>query len=555
MDDSVILLDDSQNSVEIVEDDVEDGELEDDIEFVPCEEVTKKQVEPAAKSEESETNNSSQDSPEGQGDTLIFEVRFRSEEHFASLQKQMLQALQSTFGNKQMVFQENPAELSVAAFEKSQAATEALQEDSQDTEDLFLIDTQPAVKLNAAQVPSYKRCNSDVLDEQTEARKKLKAEAVNKCFRPKAQSSCFNCGDTDHSLRECPKPRNNTRIMRARKKNSQRTERYHVDTEQRFGHIRPGKISTKTRHAMGYSRGQLPFMFYRLRVLGYPPAWLEEAKVQSSGIALFNADGSEVIKSDDEDGESDTFKYDINKIVEYPGFNVQPSGKFFDDFKHHNVPPFQEAHSKANFIKSLGENVINGYKRKKLVDLPAPHDQAAVPSEEQTSFGDYDMELVDESEDPPLPELAPPPPPPPPEEEDQELSARSPSPSLDDLKAQQEKLLQQLECNTSLDTTANESKSQTDLDDTAEISEPAVNSKHIEQTQSAPSTPFKASYEGTPLLKFSVYDRLPVGENFKVGVSDVINFENLPDSTGKYEQMKGLLKNVREKMVRLQNEN
>jgi len=40
--------------------------------------------------------------------------------------------------------------------------------------------------------------------------------------------------------------------------------------------------------------------------------------------------GSEVIKSDDEDGESDTFKYDINKIVEYPGFNVQPTGQFFD---------------------------------------------------------------------------------------------------------------------------------------------------------------------------------------------------------------------------------
>jgi len=60
MDDSVILLDDSQNSVEIVEDDVEDGELEDDVEFVPTEEVSQKQVEPAAKSEENETNNSSQ---------------------------------------------------------------------------------------------------------------------------------------------------------------------------------------------------------------------------------------------------------------------------------------------------------------------------------------------------------------------------------------------------------------------------------------------------------------------------------------------------------------
>ncbi|XP_017061961.1 zinc finger CCHC domain-containing protein 8 homolog isoform X2 [Drosophila ficusphila] len=544
MDDSVILLDDSQNSVQIVDDDVEDGELEDDVEFVPSEDVTQEEVEPAAEPEKTSTDNADQEANKECEENLVFEVRFHNEMHFASLQKQMLDVLEHTFSEKQLCFRSNPECLLIAAFEKSEVQTE---QESSNSDHLFLIDTQPAVKLNAAQVPSYKRCNTDVLDEQTEARKKLKAEEVNKCFRPKAQSSCFNCGETDHSLRECPKPRNNTRIMRARKKNSHRMERYHVDAEQRFGHLRPGKISTKTRHAMGYNRGQLPFMFYRLRVLGYPPAWLEEAKVQSSGITLFNADGTEVTKSDDEDGESDTFKYDINKIVEFPGFNVHP-GKIFDDFKYHNVPPFQEHQSKANFIKSLGESVINGYKRKKLVDLPAPHDQVPIPSEEQTSFGDYDMEIVDEAEDPPLPPSTPLPPPPPPEEVGG-ARQRSPSPSLDDLRAQQEKLLQQLECNTSLDTTANESTSQTDLDDTSEV---AV--KEVEQSLSAPATPFKASYEGTPLLKFSVYDRLPVGSNFKVGVSDVINFENLPDSTGKYEQMKGLLKNVREKMVKLQSE-
>ncbi|XP_039482391.1 zinc finger CCHC domain-containing protein 8 homolog [Drosophila santomea] len=552
MDDSVILLDDSQNSVEVVEVDVEDGELDDDVVFVHPAEVTSKEVEPAAKVEEKQTNTSIQNTTEGDADSLVFEVRFSKEEHFASLQQQVLVALEGAFADKQLVFRDNPQELVIAAFEKSKSVPE------EEPEDFFLIDTQPAAKLNAAHVPSYKRCNADVLDEQTAERKKLKAEAVNKCFRPKAQSSCFNCGDTDHSLRDCPKPRNNARINRARKKISSRTERYHVDTEQRFGHIRPGRISTKTRHAMGYSRGQLPFIFYRMRMLGYPPAWLEEAKVQSSGIALFNADGTEVTKSDDEDGESDTFKYDINKIVEYPGFNVEPNAKFFDDFKHHNVPPFQESQSKANFIKSLGENVINGYKRKKLVDLPAPHDPASVPSEELTSFDDYDMELEDETEDPPLPPSVPQPPPPPPEEcEDGELTVRSPSPSLEDLKAQQEKLLQELEGNASHNTTANESKSQTDLDETSEmeVAPSDAESGNIDQTQSAPSTPFKATYEGTPLLKFSVYDRLPVGSNFKVGVSDVINFENLPDSTGKYEQMKDLLKNVREKMVKLQNEN
>lgn len=202
--------------------------------------------------------------------------------------------------------------------------------------------------------------------------------------------------------------------------------------------------------------------------------------------------------------------------------------------------------------------MINGYRRKKLVDLPAPHDEVTPPAAEPISLGECDMEVVDEAEDPPLPPsttLTLPPPPPPPHE-------RPPSPSLEDLRAQQEKLLEQLECNTSLDTTANDSKSLINLDTSTDV-ESVAESIAVPQSQSAPPTPtgtrgpsqtFKASFEGTPVLKFSVYDKLPVGSNFKVGVSDVINFENLPDSTGKYEQMKGLLKNVRDKMDKLQKE-
>ncbi|KAH8389890.1 hypothetical protein KR200_003402 [Drosophila serrata] len=560
MDDSVIVIDDS---VVTVEDDVEDGELEDDIVWLPAPETTttnedkRPATNKSSKNEEIESNPSSQENNQEEEATVIFEVRFSKEERYAGLQKQMLELLEITFTEKQLFFKLNEEERLIRAFENSNLTIEKSPSPDLNIEDLFMIDIKPAAKLNASQVPSYKR-SADVLDEQTETRKKLKAEAVNKCCRPKAQSACFNCGDTDHSIRDCPKPRNNARIQRARKR---KVERYHIDTEQRFGHIKPGRISTKTRHAIGYARGELPFMYYRLRVLGYPPAWLEEAKVQSSGIALFNADGTEVTKSDDEDGEADTFKYDINKIVEFPGFNVEPSGKFFDDFQHHNVPPFQPDHSKANFIKSLGENVTSGYRRKKLLELPATHDEEPV---EQTTLGDCDMEIVDEAEDPPLPASMPTPPPPPPEpiEEKQEVRARSPSPTLEDLREQQEKLLLQLECNTSLNSTAIDSTSLNTLDDTVELE-----ATGIPQTQSAPAMPsgtrasplpsakkFKASFDGTPVLKFSVFDKLPEGSNFKVGVSDVINFENLPDSTGKYEQMKDLLKNVREKMVKLQSE-
>lgn len=267
----------------------------------------------------------------------MFEVRFQNVENYDKLQERLLQALESTFAKEKFVYKTTEHKINVHARSESPAL---------DT-DLFMIDTSPTSKLNAAQVPSYKRCSAEVLDEETSARKKQKLDAVNKCFRPKSQSACFNCGDTDHSLRECTRPRNQARIQRARKK---KVERYHVDTEQRFAHIRPGRISSKTRHAMGFGRGELPFMFYRMRVLGYPPAWLEEAKVQSSGITLFNSDvseslnmilhihkfhyqllqGSEVQAPEQEDGESESFKYDVNKIVEFPGFNVDPGGKFYD---------------------------------------------------------------------------------------------------------------------------------------------------------------------------------------------------------------------------------
>lgn len=51
---------------------------------------------------------------------------------------------------------------------------------------------------------------------------------------------------------------------------------------------------------------------------------------------------------------------------------------------------------------------------------------------------------------------------------------------------------------------------------------------------------------GTPILTpFTPFNTLPCGEAFSKGVSDVINFENLPNSTGKYERMKSLLSKVR----------
>lgn len=58
---------------------------------------------------------------------------------------------------------------------------------------------------------------------------------------------------------------------------------------------------------------------------------------------------------------------------------------------------------------------------------------------------------------------------------------------------------------------------------------------------------------GTPVLKnVSPYSQLPSAKNFSVNICDVINFENLPDSTGKYEKMSGVIRKVRTEVLKLQ---
>lgn len=60
---------------------------------------------------------------------------------------------------------------------------------------------------------------------------------------------------------------------------------------------------------------------------------------------------------------------------------------------------------------------------------------------------------------------------------------------------------------------------------------------------------------GTPVLQStSPYNKLPPSEKFSKNICNLINFENLPDSTGKYEQMTGVLQKVRHTLAKLHQE-
>lgn len=65
----------------------------------------------------------------------------------------------------------------------------------------------------------------------------------------------------------------------------------------------------------------------------------------------------------------------------------------------------------------------------------------------------------------------------------------------------------------------------------------------------------KETIFGTPLLKqVSEYNTTPDGDKWSVGVSDIIDFENLPESTGTYSKMRTILGKVRSIVNKLNEE-
>lgn len=89
--------------------------------------------------------------------------------------------------------------------------------------------------------------------------------------------------------------------------------------------MKPGQISNKLRDALGLHSNQLPPYIYNMRLLGYPPGWLEEAKVEESNLTLFDIDGKSLKST-----AKPKYGLDPNKVIDYHGFNVPPKSGFKD---------------------------------------------------------------------------------------------------------------------------------------------------------------------------------------------------------------------------------
>lgn len=443
--------------------------------------------------------------------------------------------------------------------------------------DTFLVDKTPSsknLKSLDESTPTYRNSFGRIVlsdDKESDANRKSTTST------PK--NACFNCDKGGHNLRDCPEPRNMKKVNKARNEFNRKELRYHDDNENEHGSLVPGVISKDLRAALGLSASQIPLHVYRMRLLGYPPAWIEEAKIHNSGLSLFVDKDKRQLHPGADDGEMEdnNFKYDVQKIFEYPGFNVVPDHPYSDQHRMYNTPPMMPHQSKEELIRSLGDVFVNGYKKTKLRNSEVV-DLTSSCTTDKTTHVVADMDVEDESDEmtlplgvtivngPPLPSNTSDKPPEPMEDGELSNDSRSKSPNESELKEQRKALLAEIaESSVFLDTSTINSTLNITTPNTsaASINHSQLDATIIENSEnenrdnSAKDNIATSQNEeraghvdetifGCPVVpSFSPFNTLPAGEKFQEGVCDVIAFENLAESTGKYEKMKVLIKKVR----------
>ena len=192
---------------------------------------------------------------------------------------------------------------------------------------------------------------------------------------------------------------------------------------------------------------------------------------------------------DGEDGEisfcesskEQEMQYDVDKLIGWPGFNVEPPKDYKEESARFRAPPMQLDSKSLNYQsletmkRSLAPHQQQGYIRGEMQNT-----NVTVESPDSKDIGEQ------------FPKGDPPPP-----------------PGIDESKMDIEKV--------------------------------NVNSLIFKPA------PIKNTDNGTPIVEtYSSYNELPESDKWTSFTTDHIFFENLPESTGKYENMVGILKKCRE---------
>jgi len=255
-------------------------------------------------------------------------------------------------------------------------------------------------------IPSYESLYKDMLteniDDDTAKFDKMKSKILN---------ICFNCGSEKCSIAACPHPKNPEEINRRKaewlkavgntpKRNIPKGRLFEVGAghtnNKKFSAFKPGVISDALKEALALKKDELPPWITSMREQGYPPGWLAMAEVRKASVSV-NEEGqineinphlgeNEDSDSEDEGKRTQLVGLDVNKIVEYPGFNMPMPKGVKDPFR----PKWSKDQSKKKFIDYyLQANRCERITRKRSADLD---------NDDESSSKIPKLELEDEDE-------------------------------------------------------------------------------------------------------------------------------------------------------------
>ncbi|GIY68877.1 zinc finger CCHC domain-containing protein 8 [Caerostris extrusa] len=161
-------------------------------------------------------------------------------------------------------------------------------------------------------IPLYSSSFEDVLHCDIESAEENVEEKVQ-------TMTCFNCLG-DHHIKDCPEKINRLKVAANRKDIiMENNVRYHA--EEKYNSFKPGVLSSDARQALGLKNDQLPPYIYKMRIIGYPPGWMDDAVLETSGLSLYDEDGKAISDEESSSSSENEKKYDSSKFVQYPGFN------------------------------------------------------------------------------------------------------------------------------------------------------------------------------------------------------------------------------------------
>lgn len=258
-----------------------------------------------------------------------------------------------------------------------------------------------------------------------------------------------------------------------------------------------GKLSPELRKALHLEDDMLPVWIYRMRILGYPPAWMKDAEMSTLNIIDGSAGPSTTDNSNTltEEGEIKETKlpsqqYNKDSLIEFPGFNAPIPDNVKDDWLILGMPPLIMNQQLSEAVKSMKMIEPVPYKRSKL-DISTGSGRSSPESIQQMDAEENDISLEQDST------------------ADDSLEVNGEKDESGEL--------------STVDETNSESKTSTE----------EVQEDNNDNSSSTGDRKVTVISTCAPLPK-SIRPNLPPMANFAVGMGELIYFENLPDSTGTY---------------------